>query len=86
MISGSPVPSTASFGDDTFTDGIVRRCLVHQIHQGMLHDGTKSSGTCFSLKRFPGNCLKCLILELKFHTVQLKKLVILLGEGVLRLF
>ena len=28
----------------------------------------------FSLKRFPGNCLKCLILELKFHTVQLKSL------------
>ena len=51
----------------------------------MLHDSTKSSGTCFSLKRFPGNCLKCFILELKLHAIQLKKLVILLCEGILRL-
>lgn len=74
------------FCNDTFTDRIIRWCPVHQIHQSMLHNGTKSSGTCFSLEGFTGNNFKCLILELKFHSIQFKKLVILLGKRVLGLF
>ena len=71
--------------DHTALDRVIGRNLIHDIHHNALHDGTQTSGSCLSLQRFLGDRIDRIRLEGKLHIVKLKKLLILLDQGTLRL-
>ena len=55
--------------DDAFYDAFIRWNLEHHIHHAFLHDRTKSSGTCLTLKRLRSDGFYSIIFESQFHIV-----------------
>ena len=72
-------------GDDAFFCRIVRRDLIHQIHHRIFHDCAETSGACFPLQGFLCNRFECIFFEIKLYAVQLKQLLVLFDQRILRL-
>ena len=66
-------------------DSVIRRDRIHNIRHRLLNDGAKASGAGLALQGLLGDQLHSLRRKFKLYAVQVKQLLILLYQSILRL-
>ena len=72
-------------GDRANAHGLVGGNFVHHIHHDVFDNGAKTSGTGLPLQRKTGNFAHRTLGELELYIVELKELLVLLHQRILRL-
>ena len=68
------------FCDGTALNRVIRRNRKHQIHHGLFHNRTQSSGSCLAGNGLIRNGFHRIICKLQIHAIQFKQLLILAGR------